>query len=59
MRPTDIVVQKGDFARARSRLDWQPRVKFGRLVEIMVEEDLKRWKRHLNGERFPWDVSET
>ncbi|MFA5077894.1 MAG: GDP-mannose 4,6-dehydratase [Dehalococcoidia bacterium] len=59
MRPTDIVVQKGDYSRARARLDWEPRVKFDRLVEIMVKEDLKRWKRHLNGERFPWDVSET
>ncbi len=56
MRPTDIVVQKGDYARARSRLDWKPQVKFDTLVEIMVEEDLKRWKRCLNGEQFPWDI---
>ncbi len=59
MRPADIVVQKGDFSRARTKLGWKPEVKFGKLVEIMVEEDLKRWKRHLDGERFPWDVSES
>ncbi len=56
LRPADIVMQKGDFSRARARLDWKPQVNFDRLVEIMVEEDLKRWKRHLNGEQFPWDV---
>jgi hypothetical protein len=25
-------------------------------VEIMVEEDLARWKRSLKGEQFPWDA---
>ena len=22
----------------------------------MIEEDLKRWKKHLDGEFFPWDA---
>jgi GDP-D-mannose dehydratase len=52
-------VQKGNYAKARAVLDWKPQVKFDRLVKIMVEEDLKRWKRHLSGERFPWDINET
>jgi len=56
LRPSDIVMQKGDFAKAGARLKWAPRVKFDKLVEIMVEEDMKRWKRHLSGELFPWDV---
>jgi GDPmannose 4,6-dehydratase len=59
LRPSDIVVQKGNYAKARAVLDWKPQVKFDRLVKIMVEEDLKRWKRHLSGERFPWDINET
>ncbi|MFA5065720.1 MAG: GDP-mannose 4,6-dehydratase [Dehalococcoidia bacterium] len=58
LRPSDVVIQKGDFAKARARLSWKPQVEFNRLVEIMVEEDLRRWKRHLSGERFPWDVNE-
>ena len=56
LRPSDIVLQQGDFSKAKARLGWQPQVKFDRLVEIMVEEDLSRWKRHLKGERFPWDL---
>jgi GDPmannose 4,6-dehydratase len=38
-------------------LGWKPEVKFDELVEIMVREDLRRWSRHLKGERFPWDIS--
>jgi GDPmannose 4,6-dehydratase len=56
MRPSDVVVQRGDYSRAGARLGWQPEVKFERLVEIMVDEDLARWKRSLKGEHFPWDV---
>jgi hypothetical protein len=37
-------------------LGWQPCVKFDKLVEIMVNEDLARWQRHLKGETFPWDA---
>jgi len=56
MRPSDIVLQRGDYRRARANLGWQPQVKFEQLVEIMVDEDLARWKRSLKGEQFPWDV---
>jgi len=27
-----------------------------RLIRIMVEEEVSRWTRWLNGERFPWDA---
>jgi GDPmannose 4,6-dehydratase len=56
LRPSDIVLQKGDYSRAAAKLGWQPQVKFERLVEIMIEEDLARWKRSLGGEQFPWDM---
>jgi len=42
-------------------LDWQKyiridtKVKFSELINIMVREDLNRWKGWLNGERFYWD----
>jgi len=56
IRPVDLPFAIGDQTRAKKVLDWQPQVKFDRLVEVMVEEDLARWRRHLKGEIFPWDA---
>jgi len=56
LRPTDINFRQGDYSKAREKLGWQPEVKFDQLAEIMAKEDVNRWERWLNGERFPWDV---
>jgi len=56
LRPTDITFSQGDNSRAREKLNWMPEVKFEQIVELMVNEDIKRWKRCLNGETFPWDA---
>ena len=56
LRPLDVGALKGDYSKAKRILGWEPRTKFAELVEIMVKEDLERWKRWLNGERFPWDA---
>ena len=56
LRPSDIVLQQGDYSKAQAKLGWRPQVKCGRLVEIMVEQDLARWRRRLKGEQFPWDA---
>ena len=56
LRPLDVDFLQGDCAKAQSKLSWQPQVKFDRLAEIMVTEDLERWGRWLKGERFPWDA---
>ncbi|MHA1833614.1 MAG: GDP-mannose 4,6-dehydratase [Candidatus Baldrarchaeia archaeon] len=56
MRPLDVNYLCGDSSKARRRLGWKPQVKFEELVEIMVKEDLRRWERWLNGEKFPWDA---
>jgi GDPmannose 4,6-dehydratase len=40
-RPADIDFLKGDYSKARERLGWSPQTTFNRLVEIMVEHDLK------------------
>ena len=56
VRPVDVPFAMGNNSKARKVLGWQPQVKFDRLVEIMVEEDLARWRRHLKGEVFPWDA---
>lgn len=56
-RPVDVDRLQGDSAKAQQKLGWQPRVKFDKLVEIMVREDLNRWGRCQKGEAFPWDAS--
>jgi GDP-D-mannose dehydratase len=33
---------QGEFSLDKKKLDWEPRVKFEALVEIMVKEDLQR-----------------
>ncbi|MCK4348486.1 MAG: GDP-mannose 4,6-dehydratase [Thermoplasmatales archaeon] len=55
-RPIDVEFLQGDYTKARKKLGWAPEVKFDELVKIMVREDLSRWERWLNGERFAWDA---
>ncbi|OGN90482.1 MAG: GDP-mannose 4,6-dehydratase [Chloroflexi bacterium RBG_13_48_17] len=55
-RPLDVNMLKGDYSRAKKKLGWEPKVKFDKLVEIMVKSDLDRWQAWLKGERFPWDA---
>lgn len=56
LRPLDVAHLHGDYSKAKRKLGWEPRVKFEKLVEIMLKEDLERWQRWLKGERFPWDA---
>lgn len=55
-RPLDVDLLLGDYSKAKRKLGWEPKVKFDQLVEIMVKEDLNRWKRFKDGEHFPWDA---
>jgi GDPmannose 4,6-dehydratase len=55
-RPLDVPYLAGDYSKARDKLGWKPKTGFNKLVEIMVEEEISRWTRWLNGERFPWDA---
>lgn len=56
LRPLDVEYLCGDYSKAKKKFGWQPKVKFGKLVEIMVKEDLQRWQRWQKGERFAWDA---
>jgi len=56
LRLLDVPSLVGDYSKAEKKLNWRPRVKFDKLVEILVEEEVDRWERWLNGERFPWDA---
>jgi len=41
-RPAEVDLLIGNFEKARKKLGWQPRTTFDRLVEIMMEADLRR-----------------
>ncbi len=56
VRPSDVRELRGDYSKAKKKLGWTPSKSFKELIEIMVKEDLERWKRWLDGERFPWDA---
>ena len=56
VRPLETHYLCGDCTRAKQKLGWEPQVKFHELIEIMVNAELDKWNRWLDGERFPWDV---
>lgn len=41
-RPTEVEVLMGDCTKAKERLGWKPTVKFGELVKIMIDADLRK-----------------
>ena len=56
LRPLDLPSLKGDYSKIHEECGWSPRVKFPQLVELMVDEEIKRWKMLLEGKTFPWDA---
>lgn len=56
LRPLDVPSLSGDYSKAEKKFGWKPKTKFNELIEIMVNEEARRWERWLNGERFPWDA---
>jgi GDPmannose 4,6-dehydratase len=44
-RPTEVDTLLGDASKAKTKLGWVPRVKFGELVSEMVREDLRSAER--------------
>lgn len=41
MRPTEIFAQRGNPAKAKAELGWEPRTYFDELVRLMVDADLR------------------
>jgi GDPmannose 4,6-dehydratase len=41
MRPAEVETLVGNASKACEKLGWQPRTSFEKLIEIMVENDLK------------------
>jgi GDPmannose 4,6-dehydratase len=55
-RPMDVHQLIGSYKKAKETFGWTPTVKFAELVKLMVESDMNRWQRHLNGEIVAWDA---
>jgi len=43
-RPAEVELLIGDYAKAKQKLGWEPKVKFRELVQIMVDADLDQAK---------------
>ena len=56
LRPADVNYLRGDYSKAKRILKWEPETTYSQLVELMVNEDIERWKRCKLGEHFPWDA---
>lgn len=42
LRPTEITASRGDYSKAKSELGWEPKISFEELVQLMVDEDIRR-----------------
>jgi GDPmannose 4,6-dehydratase len=49
VRPAEVDILQGDSSKAARMLGWRPRTTFKKLVEIMVEADLRRLPEHKDG----------
>jgi GDPmannose 4,6-dehydratase len=50
MRPTEITASRGNYAKAKAELGWEPRMTFKALIEYMVDEDIRRLKGRMKEE---------
>jgi GDPmannose 4,6-dehydratase len=48
LRPAEVNQLRGDAAKARSVLGWQPEVSFPELIRMMVNADLERVQREMS-----------
>jgi len=39
-RPCEVNTLTGDYSKAKDKLGWEPKIKFGELVKLMVDEDI-------------------
>jgi len=44
IRPAEVDLLIGDYAKAKNELGWEPKVRFKQLIEMMVDSDLERLK---------------
>ena len=41
-RPTEIAAAQGNYSKAKTELDWEPRTYFHDLIKLMVDADIRR-----------------
>ncbi len=51
LRPAEVNHLCGDFAKARTKLGWRPRVGFRQLIEMMVDADLARVRSEIESRK--------
>ena len=44
-RPTEVDLLIGDYTKAKTKLGWEPKVKFEELIKIMIHSDLEKVKQ--------------
>lgn len=45
MRPTEIKELKGNYAKAKKELGWEPKISFEDLIKLMVDADIQRFAK--------------
>ena len=51
-RPAEVELLIGDSSKAKRQLNWEPKVKFKELVQIMVDADMELAKRELKAKEI-------
>jgi len=51
-RPTEVDFLLGDSSKAKTKLKWQPKIRFNELVKIMTEYDLELAEREAHAMKF-------
>lgn len=44
-RPTEVSELRGDYSKAKKKLNWEPKVSFEELIAMMVDADIKELQR--------------
>lgn len=56
IRPLEVNSLTGDPSKTKSTLNWKHSTTFKELVQLMVDEDVRRWRLWQQGELIPWDA---
>ncbi len=48
-RPAEVHILLGDSSKARNKLGWEPEYDFKQLIQIMVDADLERVRKEIDG----------
>lgn len=48
MRPAEVDLLVGDYAKAKDKLGWEPEVSFEQMIQMMVDADLERLSKDAN-----------